>query len=657
MTQEERLTYCKLWITRLNGQWSSLDTDRTDALRFCNGDPTIVKLITGRSQVVTHDMQDAIDSAKPDILETLAGTDEPLKLDPTGAEDVEPVKKLQILANIQVKRKNPWFRRCADFLDDSMKLKFGCFKYQWIEKTKAIEKIYEDANDIEIKERVMSGATIIKDEMVDGKRRTTLSTETYDEYVEITTPPTERVKFPIDCRGFSTAPFVWEEVRLYEEEFRTLYGKDVLDKVKDIQENLSRPEVDSIQQERFKDVGGVKFIYDGDTGKYKAHECYFHEPDENRAWLFVFSGDEVILDEYNKYDRPPYEGGSPFLVAHRLLSLGYFDYLKEIQKERTFFKRQIFDNVTQANYRRYFGDPERLNMDDFLNNNATNALIRVDGDPSKVVMAEQKAPIPAEVLDFWELMNVEKDYHLPTPRSFTGVDPKKAQRTWRGQAQQTNLAQKKLLMMIRGYMEDVFSPLFNDVIDCILKFMKKKVSVRYLNEDYNINPDNIIGKFDLVVNVGLGSHDKNDMVMKLQQLIGLSAKLMETGVVTPQNLHYMTQELVKAMGFLNTTDFVTDPKLKEAIVKFIMMVSQMLHKMSMVPELQADVAQIAPQLYQEISEISMALGMPMGKQKGQGTLPGENVAPQAEVPGQALTEVMAIDGAGRGNGGGMGLHV
>jgi len=645
MTKEEKIDFCRKWIKKLNDQYKTLDSDRQEALKFCRGDPSIVDLIKGRSEIVTTDMQDAINTAKPDILETIAGIDEPLKLDPTGAEDVEPVKRLQILSNIMVKRKNPWFRRCSDFLDDSMKLKFGAFKYQWFSKESEFEKEYRDLDDLELQAKMITeGAELVKDEYETPdnggiRRRTTvIRYKMTDEYVKIDTVPAERIKFPLDTTDFDSCPFVYEEVQLYKHQFIANYGRTLFEKIEKIRESLQSPTPNAITQERFRDVGGLNFLYDTKEDKYKVYECYFPNEEDSKPWMFIFIGDEAITDELNKYMKPPYRGGSPFLLAHRLLGAGYFDYLREIQRQRTFFKRQIFDNVSQANYRRYFADSERLNLDDYLNNNATNALIRVQGDPREIVMPEQKAPLPPEVLSFWELLNVEKDLVIPTPRAYAGVEvPGRDERTYRGKQLKVTQASKKLLMMIRSYMEDVFGPLFKDVVDCILKFMKKSTVIRYLNEDYEITPDNIIGKYDLVVNVGLGSHDKLDMIGKLQQLIGLAeTRGMETGVITSQNIYYMYAELVKAMGFLNTTDFVTNPKLKESVMMVVQLVMQ-------IPELSQQAAPL-------IQQIMAGFGIRMQEQQGgenmRGTFPGQNTAPQAELSMQPIEARTTPDGGG-----------
>src|SRR5512137_1410196 len=99
-TKDERLTYCKDWNGKLDDQFATLKTKRVDAIKFRDSDPSIVAIIKDRSRITTTDMQDAIEMAKPDILETIAGIDEPLKLDPNEAKYVEPVKKLEVLGNV-----------------------------------------------------------------------------------------------------------------------------------------------------------------------------------------------------------------------------------------------------------------------------------------------------------------------------------------------------------------------------------------------------------------------------------------------------------------------------------------------------------------------------------------------------------------------------
>jgi hypothetical protein len=640
-TKADRLEHCKEWQKLLDKQYSALRDQRKDALAHLEGKESIVAVLENRSKVTTTDMQDAINKAKPDILETIAGIDEPMKLDPDQGKWVEQVKKLQVLGNVMIRRKNKWFRICNDFLDDSMSLKFGCIKYRWLEEVKETVKTYDDLEEPEFQALLQKeGASLESDEPAgEGKphRTTKIKYRMEDEYVRLDAVPAERIKFPLDTKDFADAPMVIEDVVLYEHEYIKLYGQKFFDKVKEIKEALDKEKPDPIFTERFKHLGQLDHFYDKNNNKYKAYECYFWE--EGKPWVMTWVGDEVAVDEENKYGKAPYRGGSAFLVAHALLGKDYMNYIGKLQEERTYLKRQIVDIISQNNFRRYFADIEGagMNIDDYENNSAMNALIRCTAPPANFIMEEKKMPLSSDVLNFWEMLNVEKDEHLPTPRAYTGIEGGRDERTYRGKQLKVNQASKQILMMMRAYMEEVFGPLFQDILDCLAKFMKKKTVVRYLDEDYDIDPEDVICKYALIVNVGLGSHDKQDLIVKLQQLIGLGMKEMQTGIITAQNLYYMNSELVKAMGFLNTTDFVTDPQIKQLIVTLIQEMSALFQVLAGNPQTKEMVEKIVPGFMQTSQKILSMLGiMPkegQGGENAQGTQPGEL---PAEIPEQSM---------------------
>jgi len=652
-TKAKRLEYCKEWLKRLDSQYSALKDQRRDSLKHLAADPSIVAVMENRSKITTNDMQDAINMAKPDILETVAGIDEPLKLDPDSGQWVAKVKKLQVLGNVMVKRKNKWFRICNDFLDDSMVLKFGCIKYRWEEEVRTTVKEYENLSEEELASLLLKeDASLVEDSRVNGSGITKIAHTVDDEYVKLDAVPAERIRFPLDTRDFADAPFVMEEVVLYEHEYIKTYGEKFFNKIKDVKEAIDKEKPDPVYNERFKHLGGLDHLYDKKSDKYKAYECYFWEKD--KPWVMTFVGDEIATDEENKYGKPPYRGGSAFLVAHSLIGKGYLDYIKSIQEERTYIKRQIFDIVSQNAFRRYFADVEGsgMNIDDYENNSAMNALVRCSAPPREYIMPEEKVPLGNDLLQFWEMMNVEKDAHIPTPRAYTGIEGAKDERTYRGKQLKVQQASKQILMMMRAYMEEVFGPLFQDILDTLAKFMKKKTTVRYLNEDYDINPEDVICKYVLVVNVGLGSHDKQDLIVKLQQLIGLAMKEMPTGIITAQNLFYMNQELVKAMWFLNTTDFVTDPQVKEQVMQLIQQMAGLFQLMGRNPQLAPAVQQIMPGFMQTAQKIMSLLGeAPDDKSAGgsnpQGTQEGEQ---PARIPEQSMNPMAPVSDRPQGGG-------
>ena len=79
--------------------------------------------------------------------------------------------------------------------------------------------------------------------------------------------------------------------------------------------------------------------------------------------------------------------------------------------------------------------------------------------------------------------------------------------------------------------------------------MQKKTAVRLLNEDIVIEPDDAVGQFDVIINLGIGTNNKDMVVMQMQQLLGIFKMIAQAKipVVTAQNVYHAMGELIKAM--------------------------------------------------------------------------------------------------------------
>lgn len=650
MTQQERINWCLDWIKKIQQENSTLSSNRTDALKFYQGDPDIVKVIEGRTKVTTSDLMDTIEWAKPALLEIFAGNDEVVSLRPASEEDVSAVKKQDLLVNYQMRIKNKWYLVMHDWISDALLMKTGGVKYQWFQDVKIIEKTYEGLNELEYQAKISESdveilsheEVLLQEAVIDAltgimvspaiiEHNLTVRYRIEDEYPLIEAVPPEELGFPITTRDIEDADFVYHCSRMPKWKFIKKYGKDKLDECEYIQESYEK---DNVRQQRFKDLGGVYFFYDGLKKEYIVYECYFYD-DDGTPRIVTLCGDISLKDDKNPYEKPPFHVITPIKMAHRVCGFSFYDLLKEIQKLRTELLRQIIDNLYQANFRRYFGDPDRLNMDDFLNLNVTNALIRTRGDPSTVVMSESKAPLPAETFTFWEMLNVEKDYHSGIPRTWQGVTPRMAHRTFRGQAQQVQLASQRVQAIARLIAEMGIAPLVNDIVNLNIKFLKKKTSIRYLNEWIEISPDNIVGKYDIAINVGLGTASKENTVIQMQQLLGLYAQIYKAGIpiITAQNAYNAIKEMVNAMGFKNTSDFVTDPQLYETVKTLIMAIQ---------PYAQQD-----PQLMAVVQRIMAIAGvLPEQSQISAGTFEGQETPAQAIQPGQPSSAILRASSGG-----------
>ena len=652
MAQEDSLSYCLNQIKSLKENCDNLDLTRAEAIKFYKSDPSIVPTVKNRSQATTSDLFDVIEWVKPSIMEIFTSGEDIVSFQPETPEDVEPVKNLELLVNKQLKQKNQWFKIVHDFFTDGMVLGTGIIKYQWFKNTKTIDRDYDGLTDLELqakqndpKCKILSVESIeVEAEKIDTATQTTIPAViqyniktqyiTEDEFPLIEVVPPEDVGFEVTAREISET-FVYHRCKYSKGELIRKYGKEETQKL--ILAADEDKEGNIVTDERFSDLN-TNFSYDKEKKEFYVYECYYINEENSEPWLTVLSGDKVFLDVKNKYGKPPFHVFTPIRMSHRIIGLSFYDLLKGIMRQRTAITRQVHDNMYLSNFRRYFVDSERIvDMEDYYSNTPTNSAIRCIGDPNTVVAPEIKAPLPPEVFSYLELLNEQKDYHSGVPRSFQGVNSNILNETARGQNQQISQAGQRIQLLARLIAETVISPLINDVIDLNLKFLQKKTMVRNLNQWIEISPDNINGKFDIEVKVGLGTGDKSQQVSQLQQILGLYSQMFSSGlgVVTAQNVYHTMKELLRAMGYRNTSDFVTNPEHIEDIKALIQLVMQAAHATGQTQN---------PQIMAVVQKAIASSGIqPQGA--GGGTLPGQNMPMQPQQPMNAQQHRgSAIDG-------------
>ena len=115
------------------------------------------------------------------------------------------------------------------------------------------------------------------------------------------------------------------------------------------------------------------------------------------------------------------------------------------------------------------------------------------------------------------------------------------------------------------------------------------------NEWVPVRPDVWRDKSDCTVSVALGSGNKDQQMMHLSQMIQFASEAMQggLGIVNEQNMYNLGASMVKAMGFQNVDDYLTDP-------------SQMPQQQEEGPSPEEQTAQMEAQVKQEELKIKAA---------------------------------------------------
>ena len=99
--------------------------------------------------------------------------------------------------------------------------------------------------------------------------------------------------------------------------------------------------------------------------------------------------------------------------------------------------------------------------------------------------------------------------------------------------------------------------------------------------------------------------------MQMQQLLGIFEKIARAKlpVITAQNVYHTLGELIKAMGFKNKSDFITDPKFVMSVQELVMGL------MKYAPALAGMGVPIPPELSMALQKVMANLGMGNMEQK------------------------------------------
>jgi hypothetical protein len=124
-----------------------------------------------------------------------------------------------------------------------------------------------------------------------------------------------------------------------------------------------------------------------------------------------------------------------------------------------------------------------------------------------------------------------------------------------------NAAQSRLELVARNFAETGVKDLMIVIYELLYKHQDKERVVMLRNEWVPVRPDVWKDKYDCTVSVALGSGNKDQQMVHLSQMIQFASEAMKGGlpIVTEQNIYNLGASLVKAMGFQNVDDFLTDP--------------------------------------------------------------------------------------------------
>lgn len=575
-------------------QWygsGKLASQRMDADKYYRGDP-LGNEVDGRSQVVSRDVAEAVDSMIPSFMRIFAAGEEVVKMDATTPEAEEAAKQATDYLNWLFLQKNEGFQILYTWFKDALLKKNGIVKC-WFETrisrkkdnyenlteqefavlktdpTKQMFHVEQSQMPVQVLDPVTMAPTV---QQVPVYNCTVMSATPVKKICVANVPPDE---FVIERRAASleTANFMAHKCKRTASDLIELGFDPAMVK------GLPRGDDENYTQERierFKDEDQLPYGVEGDSLDWTMKpiwvvEAYLkvdYDGDGIAEWRQVMlagGGDLVGADilSNTEVDDHPFAALTPIIQPHKFYGWSMFDQVKDIQEIKTVLLRGSLDSVYLGNAPRMGIVEGQVNIDDLLDVRP-GGLVRLKNANALVpIQTAMVAPQAFEMIEYID--GVKQNRTGVTPFS-QGLDPDTLNKTATGANLASNASQQHTELMARVFAETGVKRLFRRLFELTCLHQNEAQMVRLRGKWVNIDPRSWQDKMDVTVSVGIGLGDKQQQLNSVMMALNLDEKIVQmqgglTGpLVTGENVYNKLAKLVEALGWKTPEPFYTDPK-------------------------------------------------------------------------------------------------
>ena len=528
--------------------------------------------VEGRSQVVMSDVADTIEWVMPSLMKIFYGGHKVLNLEPVEIEDEAKAPIMEEKVNFDMQKGINGYLLLHDWFKDALLGKYSVVKYWWEtgEKKKHLE--YSGITPQEL-EALYAGGDLEITEAIENEDDPMLIDVKCTKIIDISkpmavvVPPEEMI---VDVRSgseLSKSDFVAHKKRVHKNHLKK-YGlkpKDITSTREDFENGLA------LKDQRFEDLGGSDFIHENKESDFVyIYECYLNDYDSEGDPIpmkVVVFGDRVIEVEENNYGKPPFCGLTTIRIPHRFAGRSLAELVFELQKLKTALIRSILDNLYYQNNGVTVVNPYRINMDDVIDRNEPGAKWRTlyDTDPKSAFAPVPVSPMAPQAFNLLEVVDQIKEKRTGITSYNQGLDSKSLNKTATGISQIMGASQQRMELIARTFAETGVRELFQAFVDMNLDFFDREQAVKVGKEWATINPQDIDGTFDVIIEVGVGTGAQEIKINQLTNMLQMSQPMLESGVVNPKDLQALLKEIYLLMGHKNTEKFVSGEEQQKSI--------------------------------------------------------------------------------------------
>ena len=568
---------------------SEIGQQRDKGYRYYYGQP-LGNERNGRSQHVSMDVFDAVESVKSLMMETFTADRNVCKFDPQTAEDFMPAKMATALANYIFYRENKGTKILHDVIHDGLVAKTGIVKRYYKDYYEYEEETFEGLDEASFSVLASDPAITITEYMEDMEavqiqdpqtgQPVEMSQVMYSgELVRKITKSKVCIEV-IPPEDFLITPRATDEedadfcshrtTRTRGELLAEGFQADVvarLDEDNGMHEDgsLGRDSVDNFRHDDYEDSDDDReyvTIYESYIKKYREdlRKCVF---------LKVMHSRRTLLD-VEMVSEKPFRYFTPFPLPHRFHGMSLADVLFDIQKTQSSLKRGVVDHTFMTNTSRFIANLSLVKNPRDLLDNRVGAVIDVNSpNPESVVRPMPMPNLSGTVFQAMESLETEKESRSGMSRMARGMDSTVVSKQNSSDliTQFMNASNRRIMVMARNFAENFLKPLMHDIYRLAVENETQEKLVQLDGQYVPVNPQFLGDRTEMSVAVALTPEEQAkeaQMLLALDQQFTMNPNDPNMGGMygAPQR-HALLSRAFELMNVKSSSMYLFDPNSPE----------------------------------------------------------------------------------------------
>ena len=604
---------------------TSLADQRANALMYYERMP-FGNEVDGESQVVASDVFDTVEGMLPTLLKIFTASDDVVEFEPNGPEDEEQAKQQTEVVNFVMMRQNNGFLVLYEWFKDALIQNNGIIKYWWEDKESIAKEEYRGLSQKQMEDLLEGegGAKVellsheeIEDEAA-LKQREEHVEEAINQMMQeaqakgippqqveqekariiaadkaIPVPPLHNVTVRITkdvsqvciesvppeefgispdhkCVSIQGTPFCFQRTKKTVSYLREIgCPEEVLARAGSAASDGNELDttVEVLARDRFIDqVVATPPAPQESMRTHLVTDCFMKVDmngdgiDELRHIIKV--GQAIWIND--ETDHINFAAITPIIMPHTWVGMSVAELVMQDQFNKSVLLRQMFNNLYLTNNPQVavLSSPSgvmQANLDDLMSSRAGG--IKREYTPNAIRPLEVPF-VAGQSFPMLEYLDGAKESRTGVTRYTQGTDADSLNKTARGIQMIQAAGQQRIDLIARIIAETGFKDLMRGIEYMLSKYSTKAMTVRLRGKWVEVDPREWKTQFDMRINVGLGTGNKDVQLQHLNAIDQSQIELMKAGrgyMVSDENLWNVAKKKAEALGFKNPEMFISDP--------------------------------------------------------------------------------------------------